>query len=90
MSHPPSRAHTHTVTVHARRVLDSRSARKRAESDAQQLANRIQHLKDEVGRSVRRTKEAGERRKEIEGQKKESEKRREVRRRGRSFWGIDR
>ncbi|GMI01849.1 hypothetical protein TrVE_jg3615 [Triparma verrucosa] len=77
MSHPPSRAHTHTVTVQARRVLDERSARKRAETDAQQLANRIQHLKDEVARSARRTEEASKRQREIKKQKMESEARKE-------------
>ena len=65
MSHPPSRAHTHTVNVQARRVLDERSARKKAEVDAQQLANRIQHLKDEVTKAAKRTKEASLRQREV-------------------------
>ena len=60
------------VTVFARQVLDERNLRKKAETDAQLLANRIQHLKDEMARASRRSKEADNRSKEIEMQKKES------------------
>ena len=60
------------VTVFARQVLDERNLRKKAETDAQLLANRIQHLKDEMARASRRSKEADSRSREIEKQKMES------------------
>ena len=53
------------IDVQARRVLDERSTRKKCEMDAQQLTNRIQHLKDEVAKAARRTKEASLRQREV-------------------------
>jgi hypothetical protein len=54
----------------ARRILDDRNGRKKALDNAQMLANRIQHLKDEVEKASRRTAEADKRAEDIEKQKK--------------------
>ncbi|GMI06071.1 hypothetical protein TrRE_jg13143 [Triparma retinervis] len=78
MSHPPSRSQNQAVAVQARRILDERNARKRAEYDSQLLANRIQHLKDEMERAKKRTVEAMKRQKEIHEMKVSSQKRKEL------------
>jgi hypothetical protein len=54
------------------------SITQRAEYDSQLLANRIQHLKDEMERAKKRTVEAMKRQKEIQVMKMESQKRKEL------------
>ena len=78
MSSKPTTPSTRAVTAGARKILDERNTRKKAEENAQLLSNRIQHLKDEVMRASKRAQEANTRTKDIENLKVESIKRKEL------------